>query len=164
MSYGYFCLDSNSVVSRKISRVISERAAKERRDLAALQARLHAERSAKRLVAEEQRRRKLDRLLERLFPSLPPAALIRPGIEIIADVARVYGLTVGELTGARRQRSLILPRHEAFYRVAHERQDLSLTQIGGLFHRDHTTILNGIRQHAKRNGLPLLRGMTRVAP
>lgn len=31
---------------------------------------------------------------------------------------------------------------------------LSLTRIGQILNRDHTTILHGLRQHAKRNGLP----------
>jgi chromosomal replication initiation ATPase DnaA len=80
-------------------------------------------------------------------------------VEIIRDTARRHGLTPIDLTCTSRVRALTVPRHEAMYLCARD-TDMSLPAIGRRFGgRDHTTILNGIHKHAKRNGLPLPRGM-----
>jgi chromosomal replication initiation ATPase DnaA len=80
-------------------------------------------------------------------------------VEIIRDTARRHGLTPTDLTCTSRVRALTAPRHEAMYLCARD-TDMSLPAIGRRFGgRDHTTVLNGIHRHAKRNDLPLPRGM-----
>lgn len=71
---------------------------------------------------------------------------------ILVEVAAKYGVTVLDIKSARRTRKLIIPRHEVCWRARHETL-LSLPQIGRqLGGRDHTTILSGIRAHARRIG------------
>jgi len=79
---------------------------------------------------------------------------------ILEDTAQRHGLIVRDLLCASRTPALVRPRHEAMFLCALETTK-SLPQIGQAFGgRDHTTVMKGIRQHAKRNGLPLPRGMT----
>ena len=77
-----------------------------------------------------------------------------------AEVARVFDV-VGELTGATReeivsssrQRGIVEARWIAIYCV-HRRMNLSLQRIGRVFGgRDHTTILNAIKQIHERKAL-----------
>lgn len=73
---------------------------------------------------------------------------------IVREVADKYGITVLDLVSERRQKLLCTARHEAAYRLRHE-TTWSTPRIGGfLGGRDHTSILNSIKQHAKRVGLP----------
>lgn len=69
--------------------------------------------------------------------------------EIIADVAHRGGVKVADLKGAGTARRISDPRQE-FYALA-RREGFSSTQIG-LFcgRRDHTTVLYGAAQYAKR--------------
>jgi len=60
-------------------------------------------------------------------------------------VAEHFGLHVDDLTGPRRLRSLVFPRHIAIY-LARVHTGASLPQIGGAFHRDHATVLHACRQ------------------
>ena len=70
--------------------------------------------------------------------------------EIIRETAIKHGLEVEDITGPRRRQALVIARHEAMYRIHQERKNMSLPMIGRLFHRDHTTVLSGIRAHARR--------------
>src|SRR5690606_25383533 len=86
-------------------------------------------------------------------PTLPPRH--RPSAlewrEIVREVATEHGLDERELMqpGYRPQK-IIIARHEAFYRLRHERL-LSLAEIGRLMGGfDHTTVLHGIRRHDER--------------
>lgn len=79
----------------------------------------------------------------------------RPTMAAILDrVAEKYGLTVAELKGQGRSPRLAHPRHEAM----HEMYAVGLwsTTVVGKFlgGRDHTTVLHGIRAHAKRSAQP----------
>jgi chromosomal replication initiation ATPase DnaA len=75
---------------------------------------------------------------------------------IAAAVAEAYGLTVEELRGQCRERSVAHPRQEAMWRMRQVldedgRPRYSLPQIGNfLGHRDHTTVLHGVRAYEKR--------------
>jgi chromosomal replication initiation ATPase DnaA len=79
---------------------------------------------------------------------------------IIAEVARRRGLTAADLTGTGRWRDVARPRQEAMWlmrqvRRADGSRRYSLPEIGrALGYRDHTTVLHGVRAHAKRHGLP----------
>ena len=80
--------------------------------------------------------------------------------EIIEETAAWHGFTHMDLCSAGKQRLLVYARHEAMWRCASETLH-SLPKIGrALGGRDHTTVIHGIRAHAKRNDVPLPRGMT----
>ena len=70
---------------------------------------------------------------------------------VLQEVAGKHGCTRADLRSPRRV--FIEARQEAFYRLATE-CSMSLPRIGALMNRDHTTVLHGIRVHARRNGLP----------
>lgn len=74
-----------------------------------------------------------------------PAALLR----LLEGVARAYNVPVGDLTGASRLRFHAWPRQH-FMWLAYETGSYSLSVIGDLLNRDHTTVLIGIRAHAAR--------------
>ncbi len=56
-------------------------------------------------------------------------------------VADYYGVSMTEMTAKRRSREVVIPRQVAMY-LARELTDLSLTQLGAAFARDHSTILH----------------------
>jgi len=75
----------------------------------------------------------------------------------IADevLASREGITFMDLISPRRNKEIVAARHEVFYRCRVETA-LSLPQIGRrMGGKDHTTVLHGIRAHARRNGLPV---------
>lgn len=62
---------------------------------------------------------------------------------VIEEIAQYYGLSVGDLSGKRRSKDVVLPRQVAMY-ILRSELDLSFPQIGGhLGGRDHTTIMHG---------------------
>ena len=77
-------------------------------------------------------------------------------------VVRNDKITLDEMNSPRREKRFIYARHEAMYLVARDCSRLSYPRIGRMFDRDHTTIIFGIRAHAKRSGLP--RAREGVAP
>lgn len=70
-------------------------------------------------------------------------------LRITAEVGARHKLTVKVLTSPSRNRKVVMARNEAFWRLREE-ASLSFPQIGMKFGRDHTTVLHGYRQHAKR--------------
>jgi len=69
--------------------------------------------------------------------------------EIIADVAHRGGVKVADIKGASTARRVAEPRQE-FYSLA-LREGFASTQIGAFCgRRDHSTVLSGAAQHAKR--------------
>lgn len=83
---------------------------------------------------------------------------LAPWRVILSEVCRKHGLTQKQVIGQQRNHNIVLARHEAMYRMAHETR-MSLPMIGRrLGGRDHTTVLHGLRQHAARNGLTLFGG------
>ena len=72
-------------------------------------------------------------------------------IDVIKDrICEKYGVTRLELEGKQRCKRLTWPRHEAFYRASKETK-ASLPEIGRAFGgRDHTTVMHGIKAHARR--------------
>lgn len=72
---------------------------------------------------------------------------------LLRKVERETGITVNEIKGKRRTRGIAFARHEAMY-LLRANTSMSLPQIGkALGGRHHTTVLHGIREHCKRNGL-----------
>jgi hypothetical protein len=70
--------------------------------------------------------------------------------QITQQVAQKYGLTSGLLRGPRRQKSIVMARFEAWWRIREECPYLSYPQIGMYFNRDHSTVIHGARKHAER--------------
>lgn len=69
--------------------------------------------------------------------------------EIIADVAGAHGLPVSALLTRSQQRSVVYPRQEAMWRLRNAGR-WSYPQIGGLFNRDHTTVIHSCRAYEAR--------------
>lgn len=67
---------------------------------------------------------------------------------MIAEVARETGHTVEDLTGRNRFLPVVKVRQHAML-LAHE-AGYSTPQIGRAFNRDHTTVLEGIRNARRR--------------
>jgi len=69
--------------------------------------------------------------------------------EICQEISDLYGVSVDELLGPKRTKSISNARQHAMYLMAEQRH-LSLPRIGSFFNRDHTTILHGVRAHKAR--------------
>ena len=80
-------------------------------------------------------------------------AVTPPGQRIMREIAEEHGFSPAQIRGPRRDRSLIRARHHAIYEVARRCPDLSLNQIGGIFRRDHTSILWAIREWPSKAAL-----------
>lgn len=76
--------------------------------------------------------------------------------DILADVASRHAIETRDLKGPSRERRYSWPRQEAMCLIRQHTR-LSLPQIGDVLGRDHTTILHGIREHCRRNRLPVPR-------
>lgn len=72
---------------------------------------------------------------------------------IIDELCVEYQVYREDLLGKARPGYLVRARQHAYYRVYAECRHLSLSQIGKLFDRDHSTCLHGIRVHMERHGL-----------
>jgi chromosomal replication initiator protein len=91
---------------------------------------------------------------DQCIPREPPSRDIRVPTgqlaAIIAEVAHKHRISVIEIKSRRHEHRIVLARHEAFWRCRNE-TFFSLPQIGRAFGGfDHTTVLNGCRQHEKR--------------
>lgn len=65
------------------------------------------------------------------------------------DVARKHGVSVADIDGPRRSAKIVRARHESMC-LAYRETRLTLTPLGRLFNRDHTSVLWAIRQHEAR--------------
>ena len=77
---------------------------------------------------------------------------------LIQEVADKYQIPVPLMLQDSRQRPLVLARQEMFYRCVMEK-GWSYARIGRYFDRDHTTVLHGVRAHARKHNLPLPEGV-----
>jgi|SRR5215831_663881 len=91
-----------------------------------------------------------------LPPILPPKAeelLPNKGpnvFRIRGEVCRYYSIELDLLCGPRRSKRIMRPRQVTYY-LAHELTTASLSYIARLIgNRDHSTILHGVNQIAKR--------------
>lgn len=84
--------------------------------------------------------------------SLYRGLIVRPPTmrQIAEAFAAEAGVTVEQLRGARRSRDISHPRQKLMHRL-YATGRWSTTQIGiFLGHRDHSTVIYGWREHAKR--------------
>lgn len=71
--------------------------------------------------------------------------MINKAMHIILDVAMLKGITVEDLLGKGRSKSIIKARREAIKKVKAE-TNLSTVEMGKLFrYTDHTTILHHLK-------------------
>ncbi|RKY22876.1 MAG: hypothetical protein DRP90_00075 [Planctomycetota bacterium] len=69
--------------------------------------------------------------------------------DIQAAVAEEFGVTLAELTGRSRRKTVVVPRQAAMY-LAREMTSYTLAEIGGLFGgRDHATVVHAHRKTAR---------------
>lgn len=68
---------------------------------------------------------------------------------LILSIAREHGLTYADMIGKSRRKHIVQARHEAIWAVRDARPDMSLPQIGRLFHKDHTSILHALRKRGQ---------------
>ena len=73
----------------------------------------------------------------------------RPVRDIIKGMAEAHGYTYAEIIGPRREKVLVKVRHACIRAVADQRPDYSLSMIGRLFQRDHTSILWALKKTAR---------------
>lgn len=76
----------------------------------------------------------------------------RPLHDILMDVCQRHRVSSVDLFSPRRFRALVRARQEAWW-LAYTQSEASYPAIGKFFHRDHTTIMFGIRRHAARIGV-----------
>jgi chromosomal replication initiation ATPase DnaA len=92
--------------------------------------------------------------------------LVHPGTmnQIGQRVADQYGISVDDLKrqngGCKVTRSIAYPRHEAMWLMAMETFQNgsprhSYPRIAAWFGMDHSSVISGVRGHARRNGLDM---------
>lgn len=101
---------------------------------------------------DEQRRvAREEEIHKKLIDALPPELLITdapvirtPSLsEIRREVSEYFKISQNEIMGNRRNASLVLARHVAYY-TARELTGASLTQIGRAYKRDHSSIVHAV--------------------
>ena len=68
---------------------------------------------------------------------------------IVSQVSEAHHMTCKDLIGPCRTGLVSRARHEAMYRMRQE-LELSFSQIGRIFQRDHTSVIYGIHRHTER--------------
>lgn len=77
----------------------------------------------------------------------------------MAEVSKRRDMPLAALLGPSRAQSVVIARYEAIYEVARRCPWMSLSEIGRLFGRDHTTIIHALRVwpgKAGKFGIPVL--------
>jgi hypothetical protein len=82
---------------------------------------------------------------------------------IVNQVCDKHALTAWQIKSPGRTKNLVAARFEAAYRLYAECPHLSLTQIGKILRRDHTSIIHAITEYARRNDLPMPRRKLEIA-
>ncbi|MGY2995468.1 helix-turn-helix domain-containing protein [Mesorhizobium sp. URHB0026] len=107
---------------------------------------------------EERHRSEMERqAAENAVPYCPPEEFPVPerkipAFGIITNVAAVHGIPVAAILSGRRDRQAVEARFDAIVAVRNEHPHLSLTQLGRVFKRDHTSILHALQVMAKKAG------------
>lgn len=106
-----------------------------------------AEPAGKKSIRQPERRPADDVAAYRVIDVLAPKT---PAREIVRRVAEIHGYTFEDLTGPRLEKKLVHARFDAIKAVADGRPDLSLVQIGRIFNRDHTSMINALKKRGGR--------------
>lgn len=78
-----------------------------------------------------------------------PSGRAGDGSRVLDAIARAHGLTVAHLKGPSTVQRIASARHEAM-RVLRDEHYWTLTQIGRLLRRDHTTVIYGVQRARER--------------
>lgn len=65
--------------------------------------------------------------------------------EIQRVSAQMFGIPLGDLLSTSRIKDHVIPRHVAMY-LARETKGYSYPRIGRVFHRDHSSVFNGVER------------------
>jgi chromosomal replication initiation ATPase DnaA len=76
----------------------------------------------------------------------------RDALELAERIAKTHGVALDDMLGRCRRRPLSRARHELWARL-YEEAIPTFAALGRVFERDHTTIRDGVRQHAARQSL-----------
>ena len=109
---------------------------------------------ARRQMEEEARRRivaERNMAAVRTYRCIDIRGSVTPAKDIVRWVAEMKGVTVDDILGNRRERQFVTARFDAIKAVADARPDLSLSQIGKIFNRDHTTIIHALNKRGGRS-------------
>lgn len=68
---------------------------------------------------------------------------------VLQEVCDEYDVTPVEIISTSHSKRVVVPRHKLYWRLVKE-CGLSNSEVGRLLHRDHSTIIVGIRQHQRR--------------
>lgn len=144
----------NSASSAIVRRIVA------REKLSAQQKRkAERERWEEAIRVERQKERERARDAVALYREVPVRTDGRVTVrDVLLSVCDREGIPVKEMLSKSRIRRLADVRQEIMY-LAACLTPASLPTIGHALHRDHTSVLHGIRKHAARNGLRLPRGM-----
>lgn len=125
-----------------------------------------AKRSAERSQAQKRERaRESKRLCEKwgLRLKLTPQVEVvpighGPLHQIMDEVCAKHGVTIADLRSLRRWAPLREAKGEFYYRAVAE-TNCSFPEIARVLKKDHTTVMGGAQSYARRNNIPLPRGM-----
>lgn len=93
----------------------------------------------------------LEAQIAAMIAAMEPSTLRKDGetmADIIRAVAARHGVSVDAMRGDDTSRRVATARHEAMAMA--RAGGRSLEQIGRAFHRHHTSVMHGIRQHESR--------------
>jgi len=72
-------------------------------------------------------------------------------LDMVLDICNRRGVLVPELCGRSHRQSIVRARHEVWARLRSDPEHhFSFPDIARLFHRDHSTVIAGVRAHTKR--------------
>lgn len=71
--------------------------------------------------------------------------------KVVEAISEKTGIPPERIVSVTRNKAVVAARHWAFYEL--QQAGFSLTQMGRMFQKDHTTVLHGIRKHMKRTGI-----------
>lgn len=91
-----------------------------------------------------------DRLGSALRPTPTSPFMKDRVLTVVESVASKYDIPMGVVLGDSRTATASRARHECWYLLRRD-TNWSYPQIAKFFNRDHTTIIEGVRQHKKRN-------------
>lgn len=76
---------------------------------------------------------------------------------VCEEVCKKHKIPVAEVLGKSRTAPIIRARQEVMYELCMRFPTVPIAEIGRFLKRDHTTVLHGIKQHAQRNNLPIMK-------
>jgi chromosomal replication initiator protein len=93
-------------------------------------------------------KKQFPQLVARVCPGCGRPVMERPSAapieRVIGIVGKFYGVAQAALLGADRSQHVAMVRHIAMY-LARQHSGLSYPELGGVFGRDHSSVIHGVR-------------------